>query len=143
MTGRDKPSAYRTAQNVIRDSSSGSIVYLPPEAPDVPELMQSLVDWINSELSDGELPAPIVAALAHYQFATIHPYLDGNGRTARLWVNCLASRYGLPPFLRLRPRPEGRYALACARAMLADRAPTVALFHELLASFPAWDDRET
>jgi Fic family protein len=94
MTGRDRPSAYRTTQNVIRDSSSGSIVYLPPEAPDVPELMQSLIEWINAELADGELPAPIVAALAHYQFATIHPYLDGNGRTARLLATLILRKAG-------------------------------------------------
>jgi Fic family protein len=94
MTGRDKPSPYRTTQNVIRDSSSGSIVYLPPEAPDVPALMQSLVEWINAELADGELPAPIVAALAHYQFATIHPHLDGNGRTARLLATLILRKAG-------------------------------------------------
>jgi Fic family protein len=44
MTGRDRPSPYRTTQNVVRDSSTRRIVYLPPEAPDMPELMQSLVE---------------------------------------------------------------------------------------------------
>jgi Fic family protein len=77
-----KPSSYRDAQNVIRDSSTGGIVYLPPEAKDVPLMMSDLVDWINKNSAD--LPIPLVAALAHYQFATIHPYYDGNGRTARL-----------------------------------------------------------
>jgi Fic family protein len=94
MTGRDRPSPYRTSQNVVRDSSTRRIVYLPPEAPDVPELMRSLVEWINAELIDGELPAPIVAALAHYQFATIHPYLDGNGRTARLLATLILRKAG-------------------------------------------------
>ena len=95
MTGRDKPSLYRTNQNVIRDSSTGSIVYLPPEAPDVPALMESLVEWTNAELAEGELPAPIVAALAHYQFATIHPYLDGNGRIGRLLITLLLDDWKL------------------------------------------------
>jgi Fic family protein len=94
MTGRNKPSPYRVTQNVIRDSSTGSIVYLSPEAPDVPELMRSLIEWINAELTDGELPAPIVAALAHYQFATIHPYLDGNGRTTRLLATLILRKAG-------------------------------------------------
>ena len=94
MTGRNKPSPYRVTQNVIRDSSTRSIVYLPPEAPDVPELMRSLIEWINAELTDGELPAPIVAALAHYQFATIHPYLDGNGRAARLLATLILRKAG-------------------------------------------------
>jgi Fic family protein len=94
MTGRDRPTPYRAVQNVVRDSSTRRIVYLPPEAPDVPELMHSLVEWINAELIDGEVPAPIVAGLAHYQFATIHPYLDGNGRTARLLATLVLRRAG-------------------------------------------------
>ncbi len=94
MTGRNKPSAYRTIQNVIREASSGGIVYLPPEAKDVPALMRDLTLWINTQVADGELPAPLIAALAHYQFATIHPYLDGNGRTARLLATLILRRAG-------------------------------------------------
>ncbi|MDP3788581.1 MAG: Fic family protein [Candidatus Chromulinivorax sp.] len=75
------PTEYRDAQNVIRDSSTGSIVYMPPQAQDVPELMQAMVQWLRNE---HEHSCPIVAAIIHYQFATIHPYFDGNGRTARL-----------------------------------------------------------
>jgi len=76
-----KPTDYRDGQNVIRDSRSSGIVYMPPEAKDVGALMKQLVDWINQK---DELPIPLKAAIAHYQFATIHPYYDGNGRTARL-----------------------------------------------------------
>jgi len=76
------PTPYRDGQNVIRDGASGMIVYMPPEAKDVPGLMRNLVAWIKKE-SD-TLPCPLVAAIAHYQFATIHPYYGGNGRTARL-----------------------------------------------------------
>jgi len=78
---KTKPTPYRPVQNVIRDSRTGSIIYLPPEAHDVPLLMKNMVTWINEE---NELPCPIKAAIAHYQYATIHPYYDGNGRTARL-----------------------------------------------------------
>jgi Fic family protein len=78
---RVKPTPYRDAQNVIQDSRSGSIVYLPPEAGDVPGLMKDLAGWLT--VAD-DLPVPLKAAVAHYQFATIHPYYDGNGRTARL-----------------------------------------------------------
>lgn len=76
-----KPTPYRDGQNVIREMDSGRIVYMPPTEKDVPSLMEGLIDWIKKSK---ELPAPIVAAIAHYQFATIHPYFDGNGRTARL-----------------------------------------------------------
>lgn len=72
---------YREGQNVIRDSRTKAIIYLPPEAKDVKNLMKGMLDWINQKT---DLPCPIIAGIAHYQFATIHPYYDGNGRTARL-----------------------------------------------------------
>jgi Fic family protein len=96
-SGKKKASRYRDGQNVIRDNRSGMIVYMPPEAKDVPGLMKQCVAWIQSQLSINELPIPVVAALAHYQFATIHPYYDGNGRTARLLTTLILHKggYGL------------------------------------------------
>ncbi len=81
--GRHKvvPTPYREGQNIIKDSQTGGIVYMPPEAKDVPGMMEGLVQWIKES---HELPCSIIAGIAHYQFATIHPYYDGNGRTARL-----------------------------------------------------------
>jgi Fic family protein len=76
-----RPTPYRDGQNIIRDNRTKTIVYMPPEAKDVPELMKTMVDWISK---NPHIPSPIVAAIIHYQFATIHPYYDGNGRTARL-----------------------------------------------------------
>jgi Fic family protein len=81
-----KPTLYRDGQNVIRDGRSRALVYMPPEAKDVPTLMKGLVDWIQNSK---DIPCPIVAGIAHYQFATIHPYYDGNGRTARLLTTYL------------------------------------------------------
>ncbi len=75
------PTSYHNEQNVIYDGKTRQIVYMPPEAKDVPALMKQLVEWINAS---NDIPTPIVASIAHYQFATIHPYMDGNGRTARL-----------------------------------------------------------
>jgi Fic family protein len=94
MDGKAKPTPYRDGQNVIRDGGSGSIVYMPPEAKDVAGMMRELVSWINNEITQSELPVPIVAAIAHYQFATIHPYYDGNGRTARLLTNLVLHKCG-------------------------------------------------
>ena len=97
MEGKARPTPYRDGQNVIRDGGSRSIVYMPPEAKDVQALMHELIAWVNTEVSKAELPVPIIAALAHYQYATIHPYYDGNGRTARLLTNLVLhqSGYGL------------------------------------------------
>lgn len=94
LVGTQKSTPYREGQNVIRDGSSGGIVYMPPEATDAPALMKAMVDWINTEVEAENLPAPIIAALAHYQFATIHPYYDGNGRTARLLTTFILHKTG-------------------------------------------------
>ncbi len=51
------------------------------------------MDWANNA-EEERLPAPLIAALVHYQFATIHPYYDGNGRTARLLTTFILHRSG-------------------------------------------------
>lgn len=70
-----------------------TIVYLPPEAQDVPLLMKELVHWIN-EAPKLDIPVPLIAAIAHYQFVTVHPYYDGNGRTARLLATLILHQGG-------------------------------------------------
>ena len=96
---RSKPTQYRDGQNVIRDSGSGGIVYMPPEAKDVPSLMKAMVRWVQKAEKE-KIPIPIIAAMVHYQFVTIHPYYDGNGRTARLLATFILQRdgYGLHGF---------------------------------------------
>ena len=92
IIGKNTPSAYRTEQNSVVDTQTGTIVYMPPEAKDVGPLMTGLVEWINE--STHTLPIPIVAAIAHYQFVTIHPYYDGNGRTARILTTLILHQGG-------------------------------------------------
>jgi Fic family protein len=89
-----KATPYRDGQNVIRDAHSNRVVYMPPEAKDVPSLMQQLIYWIDKK---DELPTPIKAGIVHYQYATIHPHYDGNGRTARLLTTLILhlGRYDL------------------------------------------------
>ncbi len=88
---RAKPTPYRDGQNVIRESSGG-IIYMPPEAMDVPVLMSEMVAWLNQ--SAAEFPVPVIAGIAHYQFVTIHPFFDGNGRTARTLTTWLLYQGG-------------------------------------------------
>lgn len=99
---RAKPTPYRTGQNAVRDSVSNAIVYLPPVAKDVPKLMSELAGWVKYA-EKSKLPIPIIAGLLHYQFVTIHPYYDGNGRTARLLATFILQRdgYGLNGFFSL------------------------------------------
>ncbi len=93
MRGSKRPSKYREAQNHVSDGK-GRVVYMPPEAKDVQPMMKSLVKWVNDEIEFQEVPAPVVAGLLHYQFATIHPYYDGNGRTARLLTTYVLHKTG-------------------------------------------------
>jgi len=93
---------YREGQNAIKNSVTGSLIYLPPEAKDVPNLMVAMVEWA-AEAERSGLPIPLIAAMVHYQFVTIHPYYDGNGRTARLLATFILhkSGYGLGGFFSL------------------------------------------
>ena len=92
IEGQKKTIPYRDSQNAIYDSSDGSLVYLPPETQDVPTMMRDLTIWVNENIT--QLPTPIMAGLFHYQFVTIHPYFDGNGRTARLITSYLMRKFG-------------------------------------------------
>ena len=87
----------------------------------------------DASLDDDGMSAGIeLAAWAHAEWVRIHPFANGNGRTARVWANLLLMRYGLPPVVTLRPRPGGRYGVAGAAAMTGDREPTVRLFRRLV-----------
>jgi hypothetical protein len=87
----------------------------------------------GQELDPDGLAAVIdLAAWAHSEWVRIHPFVNGNGRTARIWANALLMRYGVPPVIRLRPRPDDGYGAAGASAMDGDWRPTAALFRRML-----------
>lgn len=91
---------------------------------------------VGKDLSGDEVDAVIdLCAWAHAEWVRIHPFANGNGRTARLWANFLAMRYGLPPFVILRPRPDDGYEAAGARAMRGRWEPTAACFRRMLNRF--------
>jgi Fic family protein len=73
---------YRVSQNLIVDAATREVRYRPPPPEHVPELMAKFIVDLNKWMRD-ESP-PIAAALAHFGIISIHPFDDGNGRTARL-----------------------------------------------------------
>jgi hypothetical protein len=72
-----------------------------------------------------------LAAWAHSEWVRIHPFGNGNGRTARIWANFLLLRYGMRPVLRLRPRPDRSYGAAGRAGMQGDSGPMAKLIRDL------------
>ena len=86
VRGADKnPGEFRTSQNWIGGAGStiNNAMYIPPNPDDMNDAMSDLEKYINSE---DDLDPLVRAALIHYQFETIHPFLDGNGRVGRLLI---------------------------------------------------------
>ena len=98
---------YREAQCVISDSRSRSIVYMAPEWKEVPVLVHGLLGWLRQQLKAGASPL-LVAAQFHFAFVTIHPFMDGNGRLARLLTNgiLLANGYDIEKYAALEKQHE-------------------------------------
>lgn len=88
-----QPGEFRRSQNWIGGSRPGNAVFVPPPPDRVPELMAGLERFLHGEPVD--VPPLLKAALAHVQFETIHPFLDGNGRIGRLLIALLLVAEGV------------------------------------------------
>lgn len=101
LTGLDNDNAgfYRNCRVRI----SGSTVIMPNPIK-VPDLMSEFYNWLNENMNN----EPITAILAHLKFVSIHPFVDGNGRCARLLMNTILLKFGLTPII-IRPTDRKKY----------------------------------
>lgn len=93
VRGEEKqPGAIRRSQNWIGGSRPGTARFVPPPPDQLAETLGQLERWLHA---DDPLPPLVRAGLAHVQFETIHPFLDGNGRIGRLLISLLVEHWGL------------------------------------------------
>lgn len=90
--GDKQPGVIRTSQNWVGGTRPGNARFVPPPADAVPDALAALDVWVHG--SD-PLPPLVKAGLAHVQFETIHPFLDGNGRIGRLLITLLLEHWGV------------------------------------------------
>lgn len=114
---------------------------VPQELVRLERRAQAAVAGVDRSINVGEQPGTpsalysvlVLCSLLHGEWVRIHPFANGNGRTARLWGNWAALRYGLPAFVAVKPRPEGSaYALAAMASMQGDHLPMVAALDQML-----------
>ena len=73
---------YRKIQVYVGNRITGEVIFMPPPPEEIPFLMKNFIKWLNSE-ETLKLHPVLVAGISHYEFVRIHPFVDGNGRTAR------------------------------------------------------------
>ena len=93
VRGEDKrPGEIRRSQNWIGGTRPGNARFVPPPHEEVAPALAALERWVHST---DPLPPLVKAGLAHVQFETIHPFLDGNGRIGRMFITLLVEHWGL------------------------------------------------
>ncbi|MBB5619852.1 Fic family protein [Pedobacter cryoconitis] len=120
---------YKAYPNSVRLSNGELFEYASPT--DTPILMKELMDWYRTE--EGGLHPITLAAMFHYKFVRIHPFDDGNGRIARLLMNYVLLRNGLPPVI-IKSEDKAGYLRALHFADIGEYEP----FIEYIADQAIW-----
>ena len=89
----DKIGVFRTTEVVIKEEGTGRVIFSPPPSHEVPYLLEDFFAWLND--AEARETHPIIrAGIAHYILVTIHPFVEGNGRTVRAFASLILMREG-------------------------------------------------
>jgi len=111
---------YRETQVVLKDEGTDEVVFRPPAAIEVPYLVEDFFDWLNS--TEAKKIHPVLrAGVAHYYIVSVHPFVEGNGRTARALATLVlfAENYDIKKFFSLEEyfdKDAQRYYAALTKA---------------------------
>ncbi len=100
---------YKTQPNHVVTVTGETFYFATPE--ETPAKMQELVEWFRKEKEKADANPIILAAVFHYRFILIHPFDDGNGRTARILMNFILMQFGYPPAIIKTEDKENYYAV--------------------------------
>lgn len=89
----DKAGVLRKTQVVIKEEGTGKVILRPPSPQEVPYLLEDFFTWLNSAEAK-EIHPVIRAGIVHYVLVAIHPFVEGNGRTARAYANLVMLKEG-------------------------------------------------
>lgn len=107
------PGKYKTGPNHVQTESGEIFKFAEPG--EVSPKMKELMEWFNKEMKNPSLSISSFLAELHHRFIVIHPFDDGNGRIARLWVNYVLLRFGYPPLV-VKSKDKRNYFAALQRA---------------------------
>jgi Fic family protein len=89
----DKVGQFRKSQVIIKNEETGEVILRPPSFVEVPYLIDDVMEWLNSKKAK-EIHPIILAGIAHYILVAIHPFVEGNGRTARAFASLILIKEG-------------------------------------------------
>ena len=131
---------YEVEVGGIRGAPSSDV---PAELTRLEQRIQTALGVLDSAVPLGRLPPNdqilqsvlTACAIVHGEWIRIHPFANGNGRTARLWATWIGMRYALRPFIEIKPRAAGTaYATAAASSMRGDHRLCLVVFDQMLKS---------
>ncbi|MEZ4850620.1 MAG: Fic family protein [Bacteroidia bacterium] len=126
---------YKTSPNHVKTKTGEIFRFATPE--ETPALMNDLIVWFRNQSENEEPNSILIAAVFHYRFIRIHPFDDGNGRTARILMNFILMQHGYPPVI-IKTEDKENYFAALRQADAGQIAP----FFEYIAQNLAHSHRK-